>query len=389
MMQINTMIRKVLVVGIILLFVGTSIFPSTAQDLEKSSLPTSRGKFFYVGGSGPGNYSNIQDAILDASDGDTVFVYNDSSPYYENTIWIDKSINLVGEDRNTTIIDGMGGGGSTDVLAIVANGVKVTGFTIRNCSKNYFDTGIFITGPGGPSLKIKAVSNVNISGNIFIDTATGILEFKTDHTIISGNIFLSGNFSGYHTITGIFPALASSIIKGNTILNPRAFGIYTQATHCLIEGNVISNGTQPENQWGILQLSSSNRIIGNTITKFAVGISLEGKISLFNIISQNNISHCTRDGIASDVPSVFTIITKNNISQCERYGIDLYLSLFTIVKENNFIENKNSAFFMLSIGTRWFHNYWDDWNGIGPKMIKGYAWVNFDWHPALTPFVVS
>jgi hypothetical protein len=33
-----------------------------------------RGDIFYVGGSGEGNYSTIQDAVDNASDGDTVFV---------------------------------------------------------------------------------------------------------------------------------------------------------------------------------------------------------------------------------------------------------------------------------------------------------------------------
>ena len=59
-----------MVVGIILLFVGTSIIPSTAQNLEKTSSATSRSNWLYVGGSGPGNYTRIQDAIDASNDGD-------------------------------------------------------------------------------------------------------------------------------------------------------------------------------------------------------------------------------------------------------------------------------------------------------------------------------
>ena len=97
------MIRKCFAIGIILLFVGTSVMPITAKDIEKSSLPTYGGKWLYVGGSGPGNYSVIQDAVDNASDGDTVFVYNGIySDYFPDNfacVNIVKKISLIGEDN--------------------------------------------------------------------------------------------------------------------------------------------------------------------------------------------------------------------------------------------------------------------------------------------------
>jgi len=51
---------------------------------------------YYVGGSGPNNYTKIQDAVNDSNDGDTVFVYN--GIYYEH-IKIDKDINLIVEEK--------------------------------------------------------------------------------------------------------------------------------------------------------------------------------------------------------------------------------------------------------------------------------------------------
>ncbi len=54
--------------------------------VEKSSMPNFYGNIFYVGGSGFGNYTKIQDAIDNSSNGDTIFVYDDSSPYYENIV---------------------------------------------------------------------------------------------------------------------------------------------------------------------------------------------------------------------------------------------------------------------------------------------------------------
>src|SRR4030043_326707 len=80
-------------------------------------LPTGRcevlvnGDTLYVGGDGPGNYSEIQEAMNAAHDGDTIYVYNGTySPIYRDSndkmypsITLDKSINLIGENRDTTI----------------------------------------------------------------------------------------------------------------------------------------------------------------------------------------------------------------------------------------------------------------------------------------------
>ena len=118
--------QKWLAVGIILLFVGTCIIPAIAQTTEKP-LPASRGNWLYVGGSGPGNYTWIQDAIDNASDGDTVFVYDDSSPYPINGLKIEKSINLIGENKTSTEIIGITG------INILADKVNISGFNIIIC----------------------------------------------------------------------------------------------------------------------------------------------------------------------------------------------------------------------------------------------------------------
>ena len=73
----NEPVKIGLVFGVIFLFICTGITPSIAVDTVKnSSLPISNGKTLYVGGGDPGNYTRIQDAIDNASDGDTIYVYN-------------------------------------------------------------------------------------------------------------------------------------------------------------------------------------------------------------------------------------------------------------------------------------------------------------------------
>ncbi len=97
--------------GLISLGITTIIVLSTISFITTTRVDASPGTI-YVGGSGSGNYSSIQSAIDDANDGDTVFVY--SGTYYEH-INVNLAINLIGEDKNTTIIDGGGIGAIVDV----------------------------------------------------------------------------------------------------------------------------------------------------------------------------------------------------------------------------------------------------------------------------------
>ena len=74
-MSRTSLIKKGLVAAVILLFISVSVIPSTATVVEKKSIMLTfyDGDTLYVGGDGSGNYSKIQDAIDDASDGEMYF----------------------------------------------------------------------------------------------------------------------------------------------------------------------------------------------------------------------------------------------------------------------------------------------------------------------------
>ena len=90
----------------------------------------------YVDDSGAGDYLTIQEGINAAFVGDTVYVY--SGTYNEN-VFVNKAINLTGEDRDTTIIDG---GGNGDAVQITADWVNMTGFTITGGDNGGSDAGL-------------------------------------------------------------------------------------------------------------------------------------------------------------------------------------------------------------------------------------------------------
>lgn len=172
-----------------------SITPTDSKFVKKSSNPlSSNGNTLYVGGSGPGNYTRIKAAINDAFDGDTVFVFDDSSPYYEGFIEIKKSINLIGENRETTIIDG-DIPFNPSIIWVSANGVTISGFTIQNGG----DPGFNPFNDGG--IQIRSDNNI-ISGNIILDCCYGLVisgsSVSANYNTISDNIIVSnGNCGAY------------------------------------------------------------------------------------------------------------------------------------------------------------------------------------------------
>jgi len=243
--------KKLLAVGVIVLFLGISVIPSTGiTDVKQSTMPTAKGDTLYVGGNGTGNYSKIQDAINDSSDGDTVYVYDDSSPYLEN-INISKSINLIGEDKVTTIIDGYLG--NTSIFSyysiyIYAGNVTVSGFTIQNendgdgygvgiyiYSDNNVITDNIISNNGFGGLLVHRFKNFISYNSISDNKYYGIHTVNSKHTIIGNEI--EGNHIGISLSDG-----SSSLISHNNISNNIVGIDITWATNIsIIQNNFIIN----------------------------------------------------------------------------------------------------------------------------------------------------
>ena len=66
--MIKNIFRKGILIGVLMLIVGTNFVSGINIDLKNSIYPTKTnvGNTLYVGGSGPGNYTSIQAAVDDA-----------------------------------------------------------------------------------------------------------------------------------------------------------------------------------------------------------------------------------------------------------------------------------------------------------------------------------
>ena len=186
----------------------------------------------------------IQEGINNVSVGGTVNVFNGT--YYENVV-INKTIDLIGEDRNTTIIDG---GRNGNVIKIKDNRINISGFTIKK--SGWTDQ----TGPAGIDVR----SNYNtITGNIILNNSIGIqlLEDSPSNNTITGNNISSNNYCGI-----LLGYSSNNTITGNNISSNNYCGIelrYSSNSNA-ITGNTISNNDEGIYLWGS---SNNNNIYHN------------------------------------------------------------------------------------------------------------------------------
>ena len=223
------MLKKSLAVGIILLFISSGIIPVVISDNPIST------KTIYVDDNntnGPWDgtqehpYQHIQDGVDTAIERNTVFVYGGT--YYEN-VTIDKSIDLIGENRDTTIIDG---GGSGNVVHVPSDRVIISGFTIQNTGANLSAVGIEIRS-----------NYCTFSGNIISENGWGVYVYHSWNNTITDNIITSNS----------------------------KYGIFFYVS----DDNVISRNIISENDYGIrIKSSRNNNVFANTICNNERGIYL-------------------------------------------------------------------------------------------------------------------
>jgi parallel beta-helix repeat protein len=295
--------QKVLSFGIIMIFLGVCVLPTNANILKNQGKNITESGWFYVGGNGFENYTRIQDAINDASAGDTVFVYRG---VYNENILINKSITLLGEDQDTTLIVGSN---ESEIIHIDDTSATFKRFTVEN-QQNEFINGIYISDCWA----------VHITETTVRSCEYGILITSSESLTVSNNTIQD---------------CSSGII-------------------CVIVGNVT--------------------ISGNIIDGNREGSGIEIQAAMFkNYIIRNSI-------------------TNNTI------GINLVFTLFTIIQENNLLQNQQQAFFTSSFLSKWQQNYWNA-SRILPKIIPGqfggmiiHKWIpflNFDWKPAKEPYDIQ
>ncbi len=308
------------------------------------------GMTLYVGGSGPGNYTKIQDAVNHASDGDTVFVYDDSSPYHE-AVTVDRSISLIGENEETTVLDGSGL--AKDILMVTDTQVVIHGFTLENSGSNGLvlsqdnavvsqmtikdcaDYGVYLYKTG-----TTPVNKCTLHNNIIADTSIGIFGISCNQSLITKN-----TFTGNH----------NAVTMSNSFFNNFSFNV--------LEGNV----------YGIIDtFSGQNHYYFNRIANCTTGLEIIA--SGRDYVEKNDFLNNGRHAIFEKYPSVEVFSKLNALRNNNTYFVKYYHILGR---------------------TTWQGNYWNasrtrpypiyGRSGVLPALNR----VEFDWRPAKQPNGVS
>ncbi|RLF33172.1 MAG: hypothetical protein DRN07_03265 [Thermoplasmata archaeon] len=276
--------------GTVILFSASAGFftiPSSESDGVPASSTVTE-KILYVGGTGPGNYSTIQEALNTSQDGDTVFVYEDSSPYYEHIV-VRTSITLVGEERNTTIIDGSGNG---TVVHLLSDDIVFSNFTVRNGGRNWSDALVFCDGAG------VVVSDVLAEGGhygFFVDASRCVVKRNQMIDCYTGAYIAKGE---------------NNVVAANTMVD--------QWGRCIAVENAAINTTVRENRFKSLELGPAS--LGGRYTVFDCntveggdnsiyeGISLSGE---HMVVSNNTFIRC---GLADFYDYVSCTVYNNTVN---------------------------------------------------------------------------
>lgn len=273
------------------------------------------------------NYTKIQDAInaVETLDGNTILI--DSETYYENVV-VNKSIVLVGENKETTAIDARGVGNALDLL--------VDGIVIRNLTISYGEIGVAITNSRGHVIDNNIIRN-NVNG------ATG--SYYTD-TIYENNLVKENEYGlNFGQLSG--PSSTNNTARNNEIYDNFA-GIYVSAA----DGN--------------------NTIFGNDIHDNGIGLVLDHTQN--NSIVRNNISHNNRPGTymyGIYFRNAVNNTVKENTFSLNNVGLHFESSNENRIFHNNFKGNTHDT-----DGTS--YNIWDDNYPSGGNFWDRYQGVDND-----------
>jgi parallel beta-helix repeat protein len=308
----------------------------------------------YVGGTGTGNYSTIQDGLNHAQVNDIVYVYQG---VYKENIRLHRPVSLIGENKHATIISGRP---NRDIIFITADSCTIRGFTVRNSSD-----------PSYSGVNVQSEENIIVNNIIENNSGWGLYLYYSSNNVIVNNTFLNDGIN----IVGSLSNWDTHTIKNNTVNGKELYYYKNRANKTIIgeAGQIIlancSNFTIRQvviskvDQGIVLGYTSNSSVIHNSVFDSKVGIRLQ--YAFGNKIRGNSVLN-NEYGIYV-THSNDNEIAQNNVSLNRAVGCFICCkSANNVIYLNHFYQNNKSALDLFE--NRWYHNetgnYWSDYDGL-------------------------
>lgn len=366
-----------------------SILLMSTFHLTLSILPGhAKATTLFVGGTNPGNYSTIQDAVNASFPGDTIYVF--SGTYYERVV-VNKTLSLIGEDRKTTIVNGS----ADDAIYVNSDWVNITGFTISSGGTGWGDAGIQLFEAHNCSITESIISSNNYSGitliysdgtsirgNSFSTNKNGILLHHSDGNMIANNTFLSNSFQGISLDVSDDNHMVNNTMSGgnwgvhlhnsrdNVVLDNNVSNTFRGVYFEESDGNTVTDNDLYSNNYVNvhLRLSDDNTVENNHIWYGDVSIYLSESDSNHVV---NNTGSYNEHGIRIGASSG-NMVANNSFSFAELHGILLASSSNSTITNNTMV--KDGIYIEGSLLIHWNSHEIDDTNTVNGKPV--YYWKN-------------
>ncbi|RLF42075.1 MAG: hypothetical protein DRN12_01430 [Thermoplasmata archaeon] len=301
-------------------------------------------------------YQHLQDAIDNASSGDTIFVKNG---VYNESLSIYKTVFLVGDSRELTILEG---GYRSRGMNIKVDGIAIENFTIKNLT----EIGI-ISDKNDVSIKNCTIyrthigvklegEDIIVDNCLFYTNGKGILISNSSKIFIDNSIFCC-NGIGIDTINSREIKFYNCSAHTNGI----GFFFYNSSDNYIDHCALYNNN---DNQGGIfLQYCNNIKINDSFLKHNGFGVRIEN--SSFIDIIYSNLTWNTHTAIMADGSHDI------NISSCEitrnlRFSFMSDRSITSFYKNN--IHSSLFAFYLIDSTCNARYNWWGSL--LGPSLLE-------------------
>lgn len=291
----------------------------------------------------PDDYATISAAVDAASEGATVYVKKGT---YNETLEIWKHLTLIGEDTQTTIINGQNSG---TVILVRHDNITVTGFTVVYTDSQNSPDPWFLHSSRLVGIHMIDVKYCNVYENKILDCGCGIWLFDSSQNNVIGN----------------------SVIRND-------YGIRIESS----SNNTITTNNCKSNYGGMWLISASNNKLRNNVMRGNsknFGISSYEVSTYVNDIDESNVVDgkpiyywvgVSERAVPSDAGLVVLVnctdimVQGTNITR-NKYGLVVAFTKSSIIQNNSVSESNQGIYLHSSVDINVTGNTIHSYVGIG------------------------